>query len=127
MFVAKLSLHTLLPLLAQAAAKGDDAGGFLGSMFLPLALIMVLFFFMILRPEQKKKKEMELLLSGLKKNDHVVTVGGICGTVVNVSPNSIYLTIRVDDSNNTRLKVLRSAISRVGQPDEGEKETSDSA
>jgi preprotein translocase subunit YajC len=38
-------------------------------------------YFLLMRPEQRKQ-EMEQLLASLKKNDHVVTVGGICGTVV---------------------------------------------
>ena len=114
-------------LLADGPAKGaaDDSGGF-GSLFslssplLPMLMIGVVFYLMLMRPEQRKRKEMEQLLANIKKNDHVITVGGICGTVVNAAPKSTYVTIRVDDSTNTKLRVLRSAISRVGQPDEAE-------
>ena len=74
----------------------------------------------LMRPEQKKRKEMEKLLAGIKKNDHIVTVGGIYGTVVAAIPDAPYVTIRVDDSNGTKLKILRSAISRVGAPDEAD-------
>ena len=112
-------------LLADGPAKAapDDAGGF-GSLFslssplLPMLMIGIVFYLMLMRPEQRKRKEMEKLLENIKKNDHVITVGGICGTVVNAAPKSTYVTIRVDDSTNTKLRVLRSAISRVGQPDE---------
>lgn len=85
---------------------------------MPFLLIGIVFYFLMMRPEQRKRKEQEKLLSALQKNDHVVTIGGICGTIVNASPGSTYVTIRVDDTNNTRLKVLRSAISRVGSLDE---------
>ena len=51
-------------------------------------------------------------------NDKIILGSGICGTVVNAEPKSIYVTIRVDESTNTKLRVLRSAIIRVGQPEE---------
>lgn len=116
-----LFVDVLLPLLAQQNGKAAD-GGLTSSMWFQLApflLIGVLFYFMLIAPERRKRKEMEQLLANVKKNDQVITVGGICGTVVNASPGSAVVTIRVDDGNNTRLRVLRSAISRVGAPDEG--------
>ncbi len=124
-----LNLFTSLaePLLAQQAAQGE--GGLLQSIFaspiLPFALIGIVFYLMLMRPEQRKRKAQEALLSQLKKNDRVITIGGIAGTVVNAAPGSTFVTLRVDDSNNTRLRVLRSAISRVGEPDVGEDEQAD--
>ena len=110
---------TLWWFLAQGGG-GGGAGDFLtGSGFLlPLILTMVVMYLFLMRPEQKKRKEMEKLLASIKKNDHIVTVGGIYGTVVAAIPDAPYVTIRVDDSNGTKLKILRSAISRVGAPDE---------
>jgi preprotein translocase subunit YajC len=43
----------------------------------------------------------------------VVTIGGIFGVVVNVQKDSEEVTIRVDESRDTKLRVLRSAIARV--------------
>lgn len=126
-----LNLFTSLgePLLAQAKAADGD-GGLLQSIFaspiLPFALIGIVFYLMMMRPEQRKRKAQEELLSQLKKNDRVITIGGIAGTVVNAAPGSTFVTLRVDDSNNTRLRVLRSAISRVGEPDVGEEEPAES-
>jgi preprotein translocase subunit YajC len=89
-------------------------------MMFPLMITLVLMYFLLMRPEQRKKKDMEQLLANLKDNDHVVTIGGICGVVVGTSKNSVIL--RVDDKNGTKIKVLRSAISRVGTPDEAAEE-----
>jgi len=115
------------PLLAQAE-QGN--GGMLQSLFsspiLPFALIGIVFYLMLMRPEQRKRKQQEQLLSNLKKNDRVITIGGIAGTVVNAAPGSTFVTLRVDDTNNTRMRVLRTAISRVGEPDVGEEEAADS-
>lgn len=120
-----LFVDFLLPLLAQQDAKGNEGFGN-STLFqlLPFLAIGVLFYFILIAPERRKRKQMDELLKNIKKNDQVVTIGGICGTVVNASPGSSVVTIRVDDGNNTRLKVLRSAISRVGSPEEGDaKET----
>jgi preprotein translocase subunit YajC len=123
-----------LSLLADGPAKGaaDDAGG-LGSLFslssplLPMVMIGIVFYLMLMRPEQRKRKELEQLLSNIKKNDKIILASGICGTVVNAAPKSVYVTIRVDDSTNTKLRVLRSAIARVGQPDESEAEAKEAS
>ena len=56
------------------------------------------------------------LLKSLKKNDRVVTIGGIIGTVANVTPDGKEVTLKVDD--NTRLKMLRSSIQTVLRDDE---------
>ena len=86
----------------------------------PLMITLLLMYFLLMRPEQRKKKEQEQLLANLKDNDHVVTIGGICGTVVSTTKSTV--TIRVDDKLGTKIKVLRSAISRVGSPDEAAEE-----
>ena len=106
-------------IVAQAAGGGGIESIF-GSMAIPLAFTLLLMYFLLMRPEQKKRKDMEKLLAAIKKNDHVVTVGGIYGTVVATAADSKFVTIRVDNSTGTKLKVLRSAISHVGGPDEGE-------
>jgi preprotein translocase subunit YajC len=57
-------------------------------------------------------------LPKLKKNDRVETVGGICGTVANIQKDSKYITLKIDETSNAKLKVLRSAILRVVVDDE---------
>ena len=111
-------------LLAQegGAAGGGGFDSIFGTMAIPLALTFLLMYLFLLRPDQKKRKEMERQLAAIKKNDHVVTIGGIFGTVVAASTDSKFVTIRVDDSTGTKLKILRSAISHVGAADEAEGE-----
>jgi len=81
--------------------------------WIPFAIIGVMFYFLLIRPERKKRQELTNLLDSLKKNDRIVTIGGIHGVVVNVAKDSDEVTIRVDEGNNTKLRVSRSAISRV--------------
>ena len=74
-------------------------------------LIGVMFYLMILAPDRRRRSEHAQMLEALKKNDRVVTIGGIFGTVVSVADEDV--TIRVDESSGTKVKVLRSAISRI--------------
>jgi preprotein translocase subunit YajC len=118
----------LMPLVAQANKGNAQAppAGFDFTFFLPMILIGVLFYFMIMRPERKRSAGQQEMLKALKKNDHVVTIGGIFGTVVNVQENSDIVTIRVDENTNAKLRVRRSAISSVVKDDEtGEKADGD--
>ena len=76
---------------------------------MPIIFIFAIFYFLLIRPQQKKQKEHEKMISELKKNDDVVTSGGIHGTVVNVKDST--LTLRIDD--NVKVEVNRNAISYV--------------
>ena len=82
-------------------------------MLMPIVMIGVLFYVLMVLPEKKKRNEIGRMQEGLKKNDRVVTIGGILGVVVNAPSGSDKVTIRVDETNNTRIDVLRSSISRV--------------
>ena len=77
--------------------------------FFPIILIFVIFYFMLIRPQQKKQKEFEKMLKELKKNDEVVTSGGIHGTILNVKDDT--LTLKIDD--NVKIEVNKSAIGYV--------------
>jgi preprotein translocase subunit YajC len=108
-------------LLAQATGA-DEPDGMSWHTFLPVVAIGLLFYFMLLRPERRRKAQMSSLMDNLKKNDRVVTIGGIHGTVVSVQQGSSDVVIKVDENSNTRLRVLRSAIARV-VTDESEKKS----
>jgi preprotein translocase subunit YajC len=88
----------------------------------PIMIIVtaLMFYLLMMRPEQRKRKEMEKQLAALKKNDHVVTTGGIVGTVLVANEGSKTVTLRVDDTSGAKLRVLRSAIMHVGAVDEAE-------
>src|SRR5437868_11013765 len=100
-----------LVLLAQAAedAKKDEGPGALVN-FLPIILIVVVFYFLIIVPGRKEKNQRQAMMGTLKRNDKVVTSGGIVGIVVNLKEGSDEVTIRSED---TKLLILRSSIARV--------------
>ena len=100
----------LSPLLLAAGA--DPSGGGLG-LFPAFIAIGILFYFMLVMPERRKQKAHRSLLDQLKKNDRVVTIGGIYGTVTNVQRDADEVTIKVDEATNTKLRVTFNAIARV--------------
>lgn len=96
-------------LLAQEDAAAPQP------LFSPLMMFVgatfFLFYFLVIAPEKRRKREEETLRNELKKNDRIVTAGGIHGTVSSVSDAEDVVTIKVD--NQTRLKINRSSISHV--------------
>jgi preprotein translocase subunit YajC len=95
-----------------APAGRGGGGGFDIWFFLPLLMIGILFYFMVMMPERRKRRELQEMLGNLKENQRVVTIGGIIGTIVHVSPDNQEVVLRTDEKSNTRVRVLRSAIAR---------------
>lgn len=78
---------------------------------LPFVLMFVVFYFLLIRPQQKKQKQRNQMLHQLKKGDKIVTIGGLHGTIVELSDDTA--VIRVNDT--VKLTFDRSAISTVSQ------------
>ena len=114
MILVAISNFATLIVLAQAdgAGQGEDVPFFLQSWPM-LVIVGVMFYFMMIRPERRKRARLTTMLDGLKKNDRVVTIGGIYGVVVNLQKDTQEVTIRVDEGTNSKLRVRRSAISEV--------------
>lgn len=95
-----------LCLLAQE--NGEPAGNPLMWMIPALVIFFLFQLFFASSPQKREMKRIEELKSTLKKNDAVVTAGGILGTVAIVSPEKSEVTIKVDD--NTRLRVQMRSV-----------------
>jgi len=95
------------PAYAQAAGGG---GAFDIAAFLPLILIFAVFYFLLIRPQQKKVKQHRELVSNLRRNDRVVTAGGIIGTVSKVINDA---EVQVEIADGVRVRVVRSQIVEV--------------
>lgn len=103
----------VVPLFAEAepAQPGAGAGNGLSALLFPMAAIAVFWYFLLLRPQKRDQAKRDNLLKELKKNDRVVTIGGIIGTVANLTPDGKEVTLKVDD--NAKLRMLRSSIQTV--------------
>ena len=94
-----------------AYAQGMGAAGGPSPMvtLIPFALIFVIMYFMVIRPQQKKGKEHQEMLNKLKKNDEVMTSGGIYGKVIDLKETVVTLEV----APNVRIRVHRPQISAV--------------
>lgn len=114
-----------LTLLAQEAAPTGAPAGQpqCGPQQLVLfGLMAAVFYFILIRPQGKERKRRQAMIDALKKNDRVITVGGIVGTVLSVKDNEV--TLKVDESSNTKITFTRAAIQTVSaaQPAEPTKD-----
>ena len=76
----------------------------------PLAIILVLYLVMD-SPQRRERAKRDAMMKSLKKDDRVVTIGGILGSVANISQDGKEVTLKVDDG--TRIRFRRSAIAEV--------------
>ena len=108
--------------LAYAMGPVPGGGGSGGGIMSVLPLMIGMFaimYFLIIRPQQKQRKDREALLSAIKKGDRVVTTGGLYGTVVGLSEQTV--TLKVADQ--VKMEFERSAVGRI-VPAAGDKESS---
>jgi len=72
---------------------------------------ILFFYFFIFRAKKTQDKKRTSMLDQLKPGDRVQTIGGILGTVIKASDSEV--TLKVDETSNTKLRFARSAIHRV--------------
>ncbi len=107
---------SMMTLLGQGAPAGGGGAAAPGGpnpavIWIGLIVFMGVFFFISTRSQKKERQKTADMLSNLKKNDKVLTVGGVVGTVMNVKENEVVL--KVDESTNTRMTFLKRAIQQV--------------
>lgn len=79
---------------------------------MPMILVGVMFLFLMFRQGRREKQEKQKLQESLRKNDKVLTIGGIYGTVMGLSePGQLdEVTLKLDE--NVKIKVTRASILR---------------
>jgi preprotein translocase subunit YajC len=82
--------------------------------FVPLILLGV-FLFLSSRSKKNQERKVQDMLGNLKRGDRVQTIGGIIGTVVEARENEVL--VKVDETNNTKIRFSRKAIHRVLEDD----------
>jgi preprotein translocase subunit YajC len=85
-----------------------------GMTFLLPALLLGMITFMLLSSRSQKKREKrerEEMHARMAKNDRVLTIGGVVGTVIQVKDNEVVL--KVDESTNTKMTFVKTAIQKV--------------
>lgn len=87
---------------AEAGAAG------MGSLLIPLVVMVALMYFLMIRPENKRKKQAEEMRSSLKKGDQITTIGGIVGRIVHVADDNIVIETSDD---RVRMELTKWAVS----------------
>ena len=113
-------MFEVVTILAQAGSGGAGAakqGPPSGIMIWGLLIMMGVFFFVMFRGNRAQKKKKEAMFDSMKKNDRVMTIGGVIGTIIQVKEHEIVL--KVDEASNTKMTFIRRAIQQV-LPDDGD-------
>lgn len=102
--------------LALAQADAGPQGGFMTSLIesnvVPVLLMVGAMYFIMIRPMLKQNRQHQDLLKQLKKDDEVVTSGGIYGKIFSIDNHLVVLEI----ASGVRIKVLRTNISGKWNP-----------
>ena len=96
--------------ILAAGAAGSTAPGWV--QFLPIVGMIAIFWFLIFRPQMRRQKEHAAKIAGVKKNDSVVTAGGVIGKIVRVDDDYVDLEI----AQGVRVKVVKSTLGDIVPP-----------
>lgn len=110
-------LNSIILMAGGGGAAGGKGGG--SQMIIMLLLMVVVFYFFMIRPQVKKTKEQKKFREGLKKGDHIVTLGGIHGKIADVKETTFIIEVE----NNVRFKIEKSAVSSEIQPEKSSEST----
>ncbi|MEQ8657742.1 MAG: preprotein translocase subunit YajC [Hyphomicrobiales bacterium] len=97
---------------AYAQAAGAAGGGSLVMTFLPFIFIFVIMWFLIIRPQRQQMKRHKEMIANVRRNDTIVTSGGIIGKVTKVLDDEAN-EIEVQVSDGVKIRVVRSMIQDV--------------
>ncbi len=104
---------------AAPSTTTETEGSPFGSLFYMLPLVALMIFMMFaMRPGQKDQAKRDEMLKQLKKNDRVVTAGGIVAKVSNVNTDQKTVKLLLDEKSGSSMTVTIEAISRVVKGDE---------
>lgn len=76
---------------------------------LPLLLILVVFWLILIRPQRQRQKKHQEMVTNLAVGDDVVTVGGLHGTVVALTDDTMDLEV----TDDVVLRFQRQSLARV--------------
>lgn len=99
------------PAYAQAAGGAPAGGGAFFLQIAPLLFIFVIFYFLLIRPQQKRLKAHRALVEAVRRNDVVVTAGGLIGKVTKVDETEVEIEI----ASNVRVRAIKATLSEVRQ------------
>ncbi len=88
-------------------------GGNMSGM-ISLLLVVAFMWFLLIRPQQKQAKKRAEMLTSLKVGDKIVTIGGICGVIRQLTDDKIFIEI----ADGIVIEMLRNSISSIDAGEE---------
>ncbi len=88
------------------------------TMFIYLALIVLVFYFLLIRPEKKRKAKLADMRSSLSVGDEITTIGGMVGKIVSIDEE--FVTFETSE-DRVRIEIARWAVSSVGRDTTGKR------
>jgi len=95
-----------------AAGQGAPEPGIWTNLIFFLPLILIFMWFMM-RPQQRQEEKRRKMIDSLNKNDAVMTVGGLIGTIHLIDKEHNEVVLKVDDGNGTKIRFVLDAIHAV--------------
>jgi preprotein translocase subunit YajC len=83
---------------------------------LPMVVIFGLMYVMLILPQKKKEKKTKEMLNSLQVGWSVVSIGGVCGKIINIKDDEITIESGVEKS---KILIKRWAVKDVIKPVEG--------
>lgn len=99
----------LLDGATTTASSADQTASMLMSLGV-MALFFIVFYFILLRPQRKKEKELKEQISKMAIGDKIITIGGITGTLANISDDDVTIYSSVA---NTPISFQKAAIQTI--------------
>lgn len=90
---------------AAAASAGPPAW----VQMLPLFGVMAILYFVLVRPQMQRGRDQEKMRQGLKRNDEVVTSGGLLGRIVDLGDKVVGLEI----AQGVKVRIERAQIASI--------------
>jgi preprotein translocase subunit YajC len=76
---------------------------------IPLGLLFGIFYFLIIRPQSQKASEHTKMLAALKRNDEVVTTGGLLGRITEIGDKVVTMEV----APNVKVRIERSQLASI--------------
>ncbi|MGL4405953.1 MAG: preprotein translocase subunit YajC, partial [Notoacmeibacter sp.] len=93
------------PAYAQTAAAG---GADMLVSLLPFVLIFIIMWFLIIRPQRAQAKKRDEMLKNIRRNDTIITGGGVIAKVTKVVEGEPELEVEI--AAGVKVKLLRSMV-----------------
>jgi preprotein translocase subunit YajC len=102
--------------LFEGVAWAQSAGGaaansqqVIFTTVVPLGLLFGIFYFLIIRPQTQKASEHTKMLAALKRNDEVVTTGGLIGRITEIGDKVVTMEI----AQNVKVRIERTQLASI--------------